>query len=317
MMMAMAFSMAFLMPSSMPLSMRRCNWWWLQLCVALLIVLASNGVRAEADLQQACTDCHNLQVSPQVQGIFATHHGAGRAGDSGFCASCHGVSDEHRAEPLKHLPDVRFGADGSDPAQQNQACLGCHQGAERMAWVGSPHQSQELSCSSCHSLHTAQDAVLSKQQQADTCFGCHRDVQAQSHLPSTHPVVAGQITCSDCHNPHGSTTPASLTGVTLNDTCFGCHADKRGPFLFEHAPVSEDCGLCHAAHGSVNRDLLTSRTPFLCQQCHSAAFHPSQLMDGTGLPGATANKNLLGKNCVNCHSQVHGSNHPSGGRLTR
>jgi hypothetical protein len=26
---------------------------------------------------------------------------------------------------------------------------------------------------------------------------------------------------------------------------------------------------------------------------------------------------LLGKGCVNCHSQVHGTNHPSGARLTR
>jgi hypothetical protein len=26
---------------------------------------------------------------------------------------------------------------------------------------------------------------------------------------------------------------------------------------------------------------------------------------------------MLGKNCLNCHSQIHGSNHPSGARLTR
>jgi hypothetical protein len=35
------------------------------------------------------------------------------------------------------------------------------------------------------------------------------------------------------------------------------------------------------------------------------------------MPGGTANQNVLGKNCMNCHGQVHGSNHPSGARLTR
>jgi hypothetical protein len=41
------------------------------------------------------------------------------------------------------------------------------------------------------------------------------------------------------------------------------------------------------------------------------------LFDGDGLPDRQANQNLLGKNCMNCHSQVHGSNHPSGARMTR
>jgi hypothetical protein len=33
--------------------------------------------------------------------------------------------------------------------------------------------------------------------------------------------------------------------------------------------------------------------------------------------GGSGNQNVLGKNCLNCHGQVHGSNHPSGARLTR
>ncbi|RLU00690.1 DmsE family decaheme c-type cytochrome [Ketobacter sp.] len=271
----------------------------------------------QAIADQACLQCHTVQVSPAVHGIFANHHGAGKAGNSGFCSQCHGGSAAHRGDPLKHPPDIRFGEQASAPHQQNEVCLDCHKGQQRMAWSGSAHEQEQLACASCHSLHPVQDPVLAAGQQADRCFDCHRSVQAKTQLPSTHPTAAGQMQCSDCHNPHGSPTPASLTGVTLNDTCFGCHAEKRGPFLFEHAPAAEDCGLCHDPHGSINRDLLTNRTPFLCQQCHSAAFHPSQLLDGSGLPAGSANMNLLGGNCLNCHSQVHGSNHPSGGRLTR
>ena len=264
-----------------------------------------------------CLDCHTLQATPKVHLIFQTPHGAGHDGDSSVCTRCHGASLDHRQDPLAWPPDVRFGAQGSKPEVQNQQCLGCHKGGERMAWEGGIHHSNGLACVSCHKAHAARDPVIRPATQAQVCFACHRDVQAQSHLPSTHPMAEGKTQCSDCHNPHGSTTEASLKGVTLNDTCYQCHADKRGPFLFEHPPVSEDCTLCHRPHGSVNPSLLTTRVPFLCQQCHSAAFHPSQMMDATGLPGAGASQNLLGSGCLNCHSEVHGSNHPSGGRLTR
>ena len=36
----------------------------------------------------------------------------------------------------------------------------------------------------------------------------------------------------------------------LNDTCYDCHAEFRGPYLWEHAPVPEDCSNCHDPHGS-------------------------------------------------------------------
>ena len=96
-----------------------------------------------------------------------------------------------------------------------------------------------------------------------------------SRRTSTHPVRFGLMGCSDCHSPHGSTTVAMLNKPTLNQTCFSCHADKRGPMLWEHAPVAEDCSLCHTAHGSVRSALLNKSPPLLCQQCHTVADHPS------------------------------------------
>ena len=57
----------------------------------------------------------------------------------------------------------------------------------------------------------------------------------------------GLMTCSGCHSPHGSTAPAMLVKPTLNQTCYSCHAEKRGPLLWEHQPVTEDCALCHTA----------------------------------------------------------------------
>jgi hypothetical protein len=64
--------------------------------------------------------------------------------------------------------------------------------------------------------------------------------------------------------------------------------------------------------------MLAMRGPMLCQSCHSQAGHPSIPADGDGLAsGPTPSQYLLGQNCMNCHTQSHGSNHPSGSRLMR
>ena len=295
----------------------RLRWLLLPLLLCLQSVTWAEPVTDTVALK-VCVDCHTLQANPNLHLIFKTPHGAGRTADGAVCSGCHGSSLAHREDPLRNPVETSFKGGAAINAEQiNGVCLNCHKGGARMAWQGSVHHNEDMNCLSCHKVHVAEDPVLSKSEQEQVCFGCHRDVQAQTHLPSTHPIDVGKTQCSACHNAHGSTTPASLNGITLNDTCYTCHAEKRGPFLFEHTPVAEDCSLCHKAHGSVNPDLLTARTPFLCQQCHSAAFHPSMLNDGSGLPSAAPNPSLLGKNCLNCHSQVHGSNHPSGGRLTR
>ena len=124
--------------------------------------------------------------------------------------------------------------------------------------------------------------------------------------------------CSDCHTPHGTTAQKQLVRATINETCFECHAEKRGPMLWEHEPVTEDCSLCHAPHGSTNTGMLKLRGPILCQSCHSQQGHPSFAYGPQGLPGGSSPATALALgNCTNCHTQVHGSNHPSGSSLTR
>ena len=108
-----------------------------------------------------------------------------------------------------------------------------------------------------------------------------------------------------------------LVRQTVNDTCFQCHAEKRGPYLWEHAPVAEDCTTCHNPHGSNQPGMLAQRAPFLCQSCHSQSGHPSIAYDADGLATGMPSQYLLAESCLNCHSQVHGSNHPSGSKLMR
>jgi DmsE family decaheme c-type cytochrome len=174
-----------------------------------------------------------------------------------------------------------------------------------------------MTCAGCHDAHQQLDRAMAADTATEQCLDCHPRTRAEIRLPSRHPVLEGKTACSDCHNPHGSMGDGALHQLSLNENCLSCHEELRGPYLWEHQPVTEDCSLCHRPHGSVNARLLTSRGPALCQQCHAAAFHPSVPFGADGLPGAAPNENLLGKNCMNCHSQVHGSNHPSGARLMR
>lgn len=301
-----------------------------------------------------CTKCHDEGDDYPVLAIAQTRHGVKADGRSPTCTSCHGESDKHINKPEgvkdRPKPDVMFkGKFKSEAAAISGACLSCHEAGNRTHWAGSKHESMDVPCSSCHAVHTPNDKVLAKVTQQEVCFACHKTERSQSHRISTHPIAAGKVGCSDCHNPHGSTGPKLLIKNSVNETCFTCHAEKRGPFLWEHPSASDDCMNCHTPHGSTNPPLLKARTPWLCQQCHGdGAPHPGNVYSAASLPGgAAANVNNTGgvsgttqlgrvnpltgarvtqnnppsqlafRGCANCHSQVHGSNHPAGNRFLR
>ncbi len=291
----------------------------IRLTLALLLsVLACAANSRDDGPELRCLSCHTQSSDSAVHAIFNTLHGSIAGGGADACASCHGASSDHQMAPTGAAPDISYGPRWPSPVEaRNAACLACHTGGDSALWAGSTHQREDMSCDSCHSAHQQKALGAAAEGVQQACLGCHAEVRATLHLPSRHPVAEGKTACTDCHNPHGGLGEADLHQVSLNENCFSCHQEKRGPFLWEHPPAAEDCSLCHRPHGSVHEHLLTVRGPAQCQQCHAAAFHPSSPYGAGGLPGGGANANLLGKNCLNCHSQVHGSNHPSGARLTR
>ncbi len=280
-----------------------------------------------------CLKCHSSESNNPVVSVLHTPHFM--AGDPNApvsdkgCEGCHGASSEHAkklAEEKEHLrvpPEVNWGPKmaKSSIESRNTACLSCHEKGIVINWAGSAHDTDDVACSDCHSSHLQRDPSLDKYSEADVCFACHKTEQIEANKPSHHPMREGKVTCSDCHNPHGSVGPASVLDATINDTCYRCHAEKRGPFLWEHQPVAEDCTNCHFAHGSTNERLLKVARPFICQQCHTANHHQSSIYDGDDVAITVTDtdiaRQLTSKACTNCHSQVHGSNHPSGVRRTR
>ena len=132
------------------------------------------------------------------------------------------------------------------------------------------------------------------------------------------PLPEGKLACNSCHNPHGSESRAMLNASSVNDVCYSCHAEKRGPFIWEHAPVRGSCLNCHEVHGSNHEALLVAPRPFLCQQCHSSRIHGARLLASPNLAsGQAPDSQIIGRACQTCHLQIHGSNHPAGARFLR
>lgn len=254
------------------------------------------------------------------------------------CESCHGPGRLHAENggDLKHI--IRFGPHSTLPkTEQEEVCLQCHEKGNRMFWKGSPHESRGIICMDCHQVMTQKAARLSsesrynaplggveelKYDQPELCLQCHQMRRAQLQRSSHMPFREGKVTCTSCHNPHGSPNPKQLIQATLNENCYSCHAERRGPFLWEHPPVVENCGNCHEPHGSTNPQLLKARAPKLCQECHNDGQHRSTAYGnvvpstGNGTPIGFNNR-VLNRGCANCHSRIHGSNSPSGNYFTR
>ena len=274
-----------------------------------------------------CTKCHDESDDAKLLAIGKTRHGTKADGHTPSCVSCHGESDKHVNKPEgvkdRPSPDVLFkGGHKSEAAAQSGACLSCHEkDAQRSHWAGSIHESRDVSCASCHQVHAAHDKVRDKRTQPEVCFACHKKQRTEVNRPSHHPVLEGKVACSDCHNAHGSVGPKLMKRDSVLDTCYQCHAEKRGPFVHNHAPVTEDCTICHNPHGTVAESMLKVRPPFLCHQCHTphGGFIPQ--IKGAQVPGLApttpsglgkGTTNLTqGRGCLNCHTEVHGSNNPS------
>ena len=286
-------------------------------------------VMAESPPGDICADCHD----DIVESFGQTPHGVYFQDNmltGGDCTSCHGNGVEHIQGDGD--PELIINPANADQFGAEKICMSCHSGRQFDDWQFSGHHSADVNCASCHKVHQSgkQSAIKTE---PDLCYECHSDVKAATQMPSHHPIAEGKMVCSDCHAVHGGEASFTMDGSD-NELCFSCHANKEGPFMYEHAPVTEDCKLCHAPHGSVADNLLTLNEPALCLNCHAMHFHATNDgIDGPftpplepdrggistrdGLKAATLTK------CTQCHQVIHGTDLPSqttstgGNALTR
>ena len=284
--------------------------------------LRSTAVTAQASAQagyvgsDTCIACHEDQQHGYDNGPHGKAANPRSPAARQGCESCHGPGEKHIDDPSDDTTLRKFAK--MAPRDVSETCLSCHARSSHAAWQGSPHDTRNLSCVTCHSVHepASPTAHLKTSTEVELCATCHR-VQALKIKRVSHmPVQEGKMQCSSCHNPHGSTNVKQLrVGNWINESCVSCHTEKRGPFLFEHAAGRESCISCHDPHGSSNDRLLVAKLPMLCQRCHIGTRHPSTIYDNLAVQNKSAR--IVGRGCVNCHSQIHGSNHPSGQALIR
>ena len=157
------------------------------------------------------------------------------------CEGCHGSAKEHIAAKggKKTIPRA-FSL--MKPEAVLEACLTCHSNDLSRANIHrSEHTVNGVVCTACHSIHKSPtQRFLLARKQSELCYSCHANVRAQFNMPVKHRVNEGFMNCTDCHNPHGSSSlqPRMMKQVQGGEEpCLKCHRDKAGPFTFEHAGV--------------------------------------------------------------------------------
>jgi DmsE family decaheme c-type cytochrome len=258
---------------------------------------------------ESCRACHKEEVAAYDRGPHwrteesNKHKGPQWQG----CEACHGPGKAHVDSDGDVSKIIRL--KNLSAKQASERCLACHEKSEKHAnFVGSAHLANGVGCTSCHSIHTPKvQHDLLQAAQPSLCYQCHRTAEPDFSKPSHHRVNEGLMSCSDCHNPHGSFLPHNLNAnYTQGQVCMKCHVDTAGPFVFEHAPTKEQgCVACHSPHGSTNPHLLTRPTiNQLCLECHSTILAKSIA------PGAPTfhNQAVKYQQCILCHVAIHGSN---------
>jgi len=175
----------------------------------------SNSSRAAAAAQftaegsERCLSCHGGE---RMSSVAETPHGMPENPHSPFakqgCESCHGPGSLHvsRAAGGAGFPALtKFGDDGV-VAEQTAACISCHEedmgDLEGMAWQGSLHDADDMTCVSCHTVHTTDNPLDEPQQQLATCSGCHQQQIAAHSRFEDKGIVFDKLRCYDCHDVH-------------------------------------------------------------------------------------------------------------------
>ena len=242
--------------------------------------------------QDACIGCHEEKAKDWEKNPHHKIEGIANKALANGCESCHGPGSAH----------VEAGGGQTGIVNPKTApnhtvinlCLKCHEKDKLIEARSSLHMNEELSCVSCHQIHSNENHKLLAKTETELCKSCHARQVMETNLFARHPIRDGQMACTSCHNPHNA-KDKMLVKETVNQLCQKCHPNQVGPFTYDHPPVVESCLTCHKAHGSQNRGMLETRVPLLCLRCH-------------GNTPATHNQSIGARQrCLDCHTSIHGS----------
>lgn len=257
--------------------------------------LLFNGPRKASAQEQSdnCQKCHK-------GGARSHWEGSKHNSNDVSCTNCHQV---HRTSPDKVL----------GKATQSEVCYVCHKTirAQTLRIATHPIAEGKVACSDCHNTHGSVGPKLVKEESVrDTCFNCH----AEKRGPFLHQHAGAMDDCMNCHSPHGSTNFALLKS-RQPWLCQECHGDSAP----HPGAVYSGNNLPGGAQANANltgglRPQMGSGATFLAPVPLNV---PNPVMGNAPITFNAGSPQIAMRGCVNCHSQIHGSNHPGGQRFTR
>ena len=286
------------------------QWHVVLLGISLAVAADAQTLPAGYVGSEICNVCHeDIYNGIAKSAHHAVDTDAKRGWQGRACESCHGPGQKHAESGDASL--IRNPANLT-AAATDKICLTCHLNQPtQVGRLESSHARNQVACTACHKVHESQPLVVRKADATNKlCASCHLNQWAQFQRPFHHKLPEGDMSCVDCHNPHGSIRPAMLQTFAANEPgCFACHGDKRGPFTFEHAPVRfEGCQACHEPHGSANpRMLIRANVRFVCLECHANLPNAPVKVMGVVPPAFHDLRSPVFQNCTVCHQKIHGS----------
>lgn len=188
-----------------------------------------------------CLHCHASGAASSLPD--ARNHYAGEPFVRGgiTCAACHGDGSAHVASGGKaHMLNL----DGLEPVRRDSVCLNCH--LEGQAVVQRAGKEIEKFTPGDDLF----DYALYFVYQNERGSGGRATSQWEALLMSACKQKSGdKLTCTTCHDPHGSPTPEERVGF-YRQRCLSCH--NEAGFAERHHAENPDCTACHMARPPSN-----------------------------------------------------------------
>jgi len=203
--------------------------------------LGARAMPLTLPVDPGCLHCHASGAASALPD--ARNHYAGEPFAAGgiTCAACHGDGGAHVASAGKvHMPNI----DALEPVRRDSVCLNCHlEGQVGVARLGRRIENFKPGDDLFH-------YTLFFVYRNENGSGGRATSQWEALLRSACKRGSGdQLTCTTCHDPHGSPAPEARVAF-YRQKCLACH--NAAGFAERHHAENPDCTACHMARPPSN-----------------------------------------------------------------
>jgi predicted CXXCH cytochrome family protein len=198
-----------------------------------------------------CTSCHDPHGSKDKGLMLAFSHKpyaekdcmVCHAGQEGFkaegtalCVTCHGGHAKDAEKPVVHAAIttgrgcINCHSPHSGRTKEllvrddvTKTCQTCH---DRKLFTAKYQHPDIGGCATCHDPHGSGNPGILVEPQQTLCNQCHDASESHYHPysgPQKDPRTGQDLTCTSCHNPHGTDHEQLLTHDKTRLLCVQCH----------------------------------------------------------------------------------------------